>query len=44
MDSLDHAATELDAPIHDEVEPRVIHLLNDELGIPVAETVEATLG
>ena len=31
-------------PIRDEIERRVIHLLNDELGIPVDRTADATLG
>ena len=31
-------------PIRDEIERRVIHLLNDELGIPVDQTAGATLG
>ena len=31
-------------PIRDEIERRVVHLLNDELGIPVDKTADATLG
>ena len=31
-------------PIRDEIERRVIHLLNDELGIPVDQTADATRG
>ena len=31
-------------PIRDEIERRVIHLLNDELGVPVDGATEGSLG